>query len=449
MKRRSLVLSIFIAINLIAFTSCKKDTAGQPTTPISSLASVRTKVITQINSTTIVSGGELSTVTTISDKGLIWGTDSTTLTIAALTKRSAGSGSANFTDTIKNLIGSTTYYIRAYAINTAGTAYGDIITFTTLPPEPNVYLCGYNGNTAAYWKNGQLFQLPGGTFAHSIFLQGNDIYISGEENGAAGLRAMYWKNGSPVYLTDGTYAAVANSIWVAGSDVYVAGYQRTANDPNYQASARYWKNGVPVSLTAGTPTNSGVLYAIRVVGNDVYAAGFTRNDFLGNGVATYWKNGIAYPLHDSTNSIVSALALFVDGDDVYVGGQVKPGIGLAGVPVAKYWKNGVGVSLTDGTRHACIYGLFVKNNDVYAVGSESSGFGGRSVALYWKNGSVNWLTDGTQNATATSVFVKDNDVFIAGGEDDFYLNAVYWKNGLVQPLQLTAPITRSKFVVVQ
>ncbi len=446
MKFRNCTLSYTIACSIFAVTSCKKNPAGQP--PPSTLAVVTTKAVTHINSTTIVSGGELSNAANISDKGLIWGTDSTALTIAAITKKSSGSGSSNYTDTIKNLVGSTTYYIRAYATNDAGTAYGNILTFITLPLEPSVYLCGYNGSTAAYWKNGQLFPLTGGTFAHSIYLQGNDVYISGEENGPAGLRAMYWKNGSPVYLTDGTNAAVANSIWVAGSDVYVAGYQRTTNDPS-QTSARYWKNGVPVSLTSGTPSNSGVLYAICVVGNDVYAAGFTKNDFLGNGVATYWKNGIAFPLHDSTSSIGTAVTLFVNGNDVYVGGQEKPGIGLGGVPVAKYWKNGAGVSLTDGTRHACIYGIFAKNNDVYAVGSESSGVAGRSVALYWKNGSVNRLTDGTKNAVATSVFVKDNDVYIAGGEDDNYLNAIHWKNGLVLPLQLTAPITRSKFVVVQ
>ena len=44
-----------------------------------------------------------------------------------------GSGSGNFGASISHLIPNTTYYIRAYATNSAGTAYGQILNFTTLP----------------------------------------------------------------------------------------------------------------------------------------------------------------------------------------------------------------------------------------------------------------------------------------------------------------------------
>jgi transglutaminase/protease-like cytokinesis protein 3 len=47
----------------------------------------------------------------------------------------SGSGLGNFTGEAANLSENTTYYVRAYATNTLGTAYGNQISFTTLPPS--------------------------------------------------------------------------------------------------------------------------------------------------------------------------------------------------------------------------------------------------------------------------------------------------------------------------
>ena len=42
-----------------------------------------------------------------------------------------GAGSGNFSSSITSLTANTTYYVRAYATNSAGTGYGNEITFTT------------------------------------------------------------------------------------------------------------------------------------------------------------------------------------------------------------------------------------------------------------------------------------------------------------------------------
>jgi hypothetical protein len=442
-------LLLLTLIFVVTFcVSCKKSYETE-TTPTVNLPVVITKQVTTIDASSAVSGGELTNATTITDKGIIWGTDSSSLTISTANKISNGAGVSNFTDTIQNLQPNTSYYVRAYAVNNAGASYGSIIRFTTLPPQPTVYITGYHGSSATYWKNGKVITLPSGTFAHSIFAAGNDIYVAGEENGPAGLRAMYWKNGNPVALTNGINPAVAKSIYVAGNDVYVAGYEQvTSNIGN--ASARYWKNGVAVPLTAGTSTNSGIAYSICVVGNDVYAAGFTKNDNLGNGVAVYWKNGVVVPLNDSTRSIATALSIFVVGNDVYVAGQEKQGLGVGtgGFNVAKYWKNGTSVALTDGTRHSSANDIFVTGNDVYVAGNESNASTGYSVAKYWKNGTASPLTDGTEFGDAYSITLVNGDIYIVGGEGD-NLGGRFWKNGVSQPLEITAPYSATKCILVR
>ena len=59
------------------------------------------------------------------------------------------------------------------------------------------------GNTACYWKNGQLVELEDNAVAFSIFVDGSDIYVAG----AVGrfdteYKACYWKNGKRILLPE-------------------------------------------------------------------------------------------------------------------------------------------------------------------------------------------------------------------------------------------------------
>ena len=59
-------------------------------------------------------------------------------------------------------------------------------------------------------------------------------------------------------LTNGSGPAYARSVYVSGTDVYVAGEQREGT----KTVAKVWKNGVETSLTNGS--NDGGAYSIFV-----------------------------------------------------------------------------------------------------------------------------------------------------------------------------------------
>jgi uncharacterized protein (TIGR02145 family) len=100
------------------------------TTPIV-LATLTTTVPSSITLTTAVSGGNVTADGggTITARGVCWATTTAPTTTNSLTTDGTGSGS--FTSNLALLLPATTYYVRAYATNSAGTAYGNEISFIT------------------------------------------------------------------------------------------------------------------------------------------------------------------------------------------------------------------------------------------------------------------------------------------------------------------------------
>lgn len=66
----------------------------------------------------------------ITERGVVWSTLPNP-TIALSTKTYDGAGSGEFGSNITGLTSATTYYMRTYATNSAGTAYGTEVSFTT------------------------------------------------------------------------------------------------------------------------------------------------------------------------------------------------------------------------------------------------------------------------------------------------------------------------------
>jgi len=96
------------------------------------LPTLTTSNISELSSTTAVSGGNISSDggAQIASRGVCWSTSPNPTT--ANSKTTNGEGTGSFLSNLTGLNASTTYYVKAYATNSVGTAYGNQITFTTL-----------------------------------------------------------------------------------------------------------------------------------------------------------------------------------------------------------------------------------------------------------------------------------------------------------------------------
>ena len=116
---------------VVAFSnSCQKDNSTDK--PTVQLPVLTTSVISGITQTTASGGGEITYDggASITARGICWNTNPNP-TINN-NKTTDGTGDGIFTSALTGLTANTTYYIRAYANNTAGTSYGNELSFITL-----------------------------------------------------------------------------------------------------------------------------------------------------------------------------------------------------------------------------------------------------------------------------------------------------------------------------
>lgn len=126
MKSAPMFLLLYI---LLSCTSCTKThNAARP----SSLPMLTTTPVNAISNDTAISGGSIYSDGGLSiiERGIVWDTDSLP-TIALSTKTLNGIDTGTFQSHLTGLNCFTKYYLRAYATNAVGTAYGNQITFTT------------------------------------------------------------------------------------------------------------------------------------------------------------------------------------------------------------------------------------------------------------------------------------------------------------------------------
>jgi hypothetical protein len=128
---------LFLA-TILCFAACGKKDSITPTpaptpTPVTT-ATVTTSFTTSVTDVTAISGGNITSNggATVIESGICYATTTnptiTNTTIVTVTPI------GSFASNIASLAPNTLYYVRAYAKNSVGIAYGNEVTFTTLAP---------------------------------------------------------------------------------------------------------------------------------------------------------------------------------------------------------------------------------------------------------------------------------------------------------------------------
>ena len=96
-----------------------------------SAPTVTTSQVTNIAQTTATGGGNVTASggATVTERGICWSTSHNPTTSGS--HANSGTGTGSFTVNMTGLAANTTYYVRAYAINSQGTSYGSEVSFTT------------------------------------------------------------------------------------------------------------------------------------------------------------------------------------------------------------------------------------------------------------------------------------------------------------------------------
>ncbi len=290
--------------------------------------------------------------------------------------------------------------------------------------QTNVYIVGEQSRQARMWLNCSSKDLTKGRNGklNAIVINGSDIYFAGYEDSVA----KVWKNEKSTYLkTDNNYYSEASAIFINGNDVYVTGYEGT--------EAKLWKNGMDIKLEGviqgyGLQSYSRALF---VKDTNIFVVGNIENK------ATLWKNG---KLLNLTNGLINtyATSILVKDTSVY--------IAINDSKNAKIWINGVTTLLETELQNDSNYigessyvnSLFIKGNDLYAVGYIYFGKPSKNVATIWKNGKGALLSNFDRSSVANSIYVIDDDVYVVGYKNYYgvafaiggSLNAAtVWKNG--------------------
>lgn len=255
MKKRILYFPLIImVVSMIILSNCKKKDDTEDVTK--TVPVLTTDSVSGIASSTATCGGNVSSDggASVTARGVCWSTNQNPTT--ANSKTSNGTGSGSFTSNITGLYPSTTYYVRAYATNSEGTAYGNQVTFTTLAVA-----------------QGTVTDIDGNVY--------NTVTIGSQVWTKENLRVTHYRNGDPitkVALTStwNTMTTEAfcwyNNDSTANSQLYGALYNWYAVNDNRKIAPAGWH----VPTDAEWTTLENYLGGLTVAGGKLKEAGLTH-----------------------------------------------------------------------------------------------------------------------------------------------------------------------------
>lgn len=185
----------------------------------------------------------------VSKRGVCWSTNSNP-TIDLSTKTIDGNGTGNFSSVVSGLLPNITYYVRAYATNSEGTAYGNEIIFKTSSLKIGDF---YQGGKIAYiFQYGENGYVEGEV--HGLIVALNDQSIGArwgnDSSTGATARSIGWGMSNSLKIIynngDGSYAAkiCADLVVDNYSDWYLPSIDELSklNNINLTSGQGYWSS---------------------------------------------------------------------------------------------------------------------------------------------------------------------------------------------------------------
>lgn len=367
--------------------------------------SVTTESVSNISYTTATGHGTITDlgIPNPTAHGVCWNTTGSPTIAGNHTDLGSASATGAFTTSITGLTNETTYYVRAYATNAKGTAYGETTSFTTLTYNPfNWYALGTGADADVF----------------AVASSGDYVYAGGLFTTIGGNsipRIARWDGSSWTGLGQGVDDGMVLAVAVDGNDVYIGGNFYNVSGSSINKIAK-WDGSSWSSITT-TPPN-GTVSALAVVNGILYAAGdFSMIDGVNVNYIARWDGSSWSALSEGVNGIVYALA--TDGTNLYVGGSF---VGINGINngyrIAR-WDGSQWSGFGNGISHASVSAIAVMDGNVYAGGSfsDASGVPNTRNLAKWDGSSWNSIcTFG--NATSVRALAVSNGAVYAGGYFD-------------------------------
>jgi hypothetical protein len=262
------------------------------TATVETAPTVTTDNVDTYTATTATMGGNVTANggETVTDCGVAYSSSDATPEIgeSGVTKATIGTGTGTFSETITDLAPNTLYYVRAYATNSVGTAYGSVVSFTTdaisASVTPATALTEENLDT-----NSLTVELSGTTFADSTL----DAVNFTLNNAPAGLTV------ESVSYTDATHCTV--NLAYDGTD-----FDTDVTNLSVAVTASELASGLV--LTSGVLTITATIETAPTVTTDSVAAYTATTAILGGNVMAsggeaVTERGVVYSSSDATPEI--------------------------------------------------------------------------------------------------------------------------------------------------